>query len=171
MVTLRRALLVGSMGWAAVLPLAAFAASRPAPARAWYTAALLIYGMGSAICHQLASRSFALWAAQMPVCARCTGIYVGAALVSAFVALRLMTGGEAWVVSPRSVRAHRILFATATLPTVGTLLFEWTTRAVPSNVIRAGAGLPLGAAIMFVMLASLTDPHGVPADRLRSAVR
>ncbi len=38
-----------------------------------------VYGVGSLICHQLPERSYHLWAAQMPVCARCAGIYFGAA--------------------------------------------------------------------------------------------
>ena len=41
--------------------------------------ATLLYAIGSVICHQRPERSFHLDAVQLPVCARCLGIYVGAA--------------------------------------------------------------------------------------------
>ena len=74
---LRRAFLGASTAWLAAIPLAAFAASRPAAASR-YAFALGVYAIGHVVCHQLPARSFHLWGAQLPVCARCTGIYAGA---------------------------------------------------------------------------------------------
>lgn len=45
----------------------------------WYER--LIAGFGNGLCHQLPERSFEAAGIQFPVCARCTGIYVGFALV------------------------------------------------------------------------------------------
>jgi uncharacterized membrane protein len=159
MVALRRALLAGSIGWACLLPLASFAASRPAPARWWYTAAFLIYGLGGVICHQLPERSFELWSAQMPVCARCTGIYAGAAVAACLVMLRSWVNGRTALTSLGTTRTDRAVLAMATVPTVVTLVFEWTTGVAPSNAIRAAAGVPLGAAVILVMLAAFRDAH------------
>ena len=39
--------------------------------------AALIYVLGSRICHQISERSFHVDGAQLPVCARCLGIYAG----------------------------------------------------------------------------------------------
>jgi hypothetical protein len=39
----------------------------------------------------------------------------------------------------------RRLLAWALLPSLLTLLYEWSTGDVPSNWVRASAGLPLGA--------------------------
>ena len=86
---LRRAVLVAAIGWALLLPLAPFAANRTPPARAWYALAFLIYSVGSVVCHQLPARSFELWSTQMPVCARCTGIYLGAAVMAILSLVRL----------------------------------------------------------------------------------
>jgi hypothetical protein len=88
-VILRRAFIVGAVLWAAMLPAAAFAASRPAPASAWYGFAFVVYGAGSVLCHQLPARSFHLWATQLPVCARCTGIYAGGAIAAVVSVVRL----------------------------------------------------------------------------------
>ena len=138
---LRRAFLAGSTAWAAAIPLAAFVASRPAAASAAYGFALAVYAIGHVVCHQLPARSFHLWAVTLPVCARCTGIYAGAA-ASAF----LLMGSR--------VRAHanpRIVLLAALVPTAATLVFEWTTGTMPANWIRALAGLPLGAAVAWAI--------------------
>ena len=39
------------------------------------------------------------------------------------------------------------MFALAALPTLATLVYEWTTGLPPSNAIRAASGLCLGAAV------------------------
>src|SRR5262245_11882327 len=77
---LRRTFAVAAVAWAAALPAAAWTAALPQPSTAAYLFSLLVYGIGSGICHQLPERSFYLWGRQLPVCARCAGIYAGAAL-------------------------------------------------------------------------------------------
>jgi uncharacterized membrane protein len=76
----------------------------------------------------------------MPVCARCTGVYVGAAAVMIFsvVARRLRPSVD------RSPKGFALL---ALVPTVATLVYEWTTGVTPANWVRAASGLCLGAAV------------------------
>src|SRR4051812_3618485 len=81
-VVLRRAFLAASTLWLALIPLAAFAATRPSAPSSIYALAAGVYGVGHFVCHQLPARSFHLWGAQLPVCARCTGIYLGAAVAA-----------------------------------------------------------------------------------------
>ena len=152
MTTLRRAFLAMSIGWAVLLPVAPFAASQPAPAPLWYGLALALYGAGSFICHQLPARSFHTWSAQWPVCARCTGIYFGAA-VAAMVASTYVGSGFSRIVG--SVSRARMLLVAAVLPTAVTLIYEWTTGNTPSNAIRALAGAPLGAAVALIVIEAL----------------
>ena len=83
---LRRAFVGASVAWFGALPLATLAASEPRPSTAVYLGSFFVYLAGSVLCHQLPARSFFLWGVQMPVCARCTGIYAGAA-VAALVAI------------------------------------------------------------------------------------
>src|SRR5262245_16870995 len=68
--------------WAAAIPLAAATLSGPAAPGVVRLTAALPYAIGAVICHQQSARSFALWSQQLPVCARCTGIYVGAAITA-----------------------------------------------------------------------------------------
>src|SRR3989442_2697765 len=63
-----------------LMPLVWLALLVAAPAAAFgVPASGFAYALGSLICHQRPERSFDLFAAQMPVCARCIGLYVGAA--------------------------------------------------------------------------------------------
>jgi uncharacterized membrane protein len=170
---LRRAFLATSVVWAVLLPVASYAASHASYS---YALAFVVYGAGSVVCHQLPARSFHLWAVQMPVCARCTGIYVGAAVASLIATVRLgdtvrlkpdpTYAPSGYVVSAfsrtiDSAQRARTLLALASLPTALTLIDEWTTGDVPSNIIRALAGAPLGAAVALVIVGSLTGARKV----------
>ncbi len=144
---LRRAFLTASTAWVAALPLATFAASRPSAASAVYGFALSVYAVGRVICHQLPARSFHLWGASLPVCARCTGIYIGAAAASVAVAVSRRRSVDA----RSATQDPRVVLLLACAPTAATLAFEWTTGVTPSNAIRALAGLPLGAAVAWAI--------------------
>jgi uncharacterized membrane protein len=160
---LRRAIVAGSIGWALLLPLAPFAASQPAPAPVWYALAFAVYGAGSFICHQLPARSFHSWSAQWPVCARCTGIYFGAAVAAGVAMVRLKA--DPTYVSVTTRRA-RTLLAVAALPTAMTLVYEWTTGDTPSNTIRALAGAALGVAVCWILIEVLSvQPVSGPSAR------
>jgi uncharacterized membrane protein len=141
---LRRAFVGASVAWFGALPLATFASSQPSSSSAVYLFAFGTYLVGSLLCHQRLERSFFLWGSQMPVCARCTGIYFGAAL-SALVAL-----------AGRHVRADdasaRMLLMVSVIPTAGTLIYEWTTGHMPANWIRAAAGVPIGVVVAWIVL-------------------
>ncbi len=143
---LRRTFLAGSTAWVAAIPLAAYAASRPAAASAVYAFALAVYTAGHFLCHQLPARSFHLWGAALPVCARCTGVYVGAAASAVF--LRDSRVRDA---AYRCGRHARVLLVLACLPTAATLIFEWSTGVTPANWIRALAGLPIGASVAWAI--------------------
>ena len=98
----------------------------------------LTYAFGSLICHQIPERSFHLQAFQLPVCARCFGIYSGAA------------AGTVWM--GRLSRDARRLTTVAAVPTLVTLALEWAGLWYPSNATRAIAGAPLGFVVAFVLL-------------------
>jgi hypothetical protein len=153
MSVLRPAFIVASIAWAALLPIGPLVASRPHVSSAGAAFVVAIYGIGSLICHQLPARSYRLWAVQMPVCARCTGIYVGAAVSAILVAA--FRRGRPWSARGRSkLRPYeaRVAVTLAAAPTLLTLVYEWTTGATPANWIRAAAGVPIGAVISWLVV-------------------
>ena len=101
-----------------------------------------LYGIGAAICHQLPERSFHLAGSQLPVCARCIGIYLGAAAG--------LTWGRTW---------PRARVAAAAIPTAATVLLEAVGIWHPSNVTRMFAGVPLGAAAAALLISAVATLH------------
>jgi uncharacterized membrane protein len=145
---LRWAFALAAIGWACALPLATWTASAPHPLLIPYAAAFAVYGIGAWICHQRPDRSFQLWATQMPVCARCTGIYVGAALA----AIASLLARKASPPRSQSLVRWRVALAVAAAPTLVTLAVEWAGGGTPSNAVRAAAGVPIGAAVAWLVL-------------------
>jgi len=148
---LKKAFIAATLTWAVAMPFATLTAARSDASPAMYVVAVAVYGAGSIICHQLPGRTFHMGSAQMPVCARCTGIYAGAAIAAAV----LLSGSGRQSGGRGRIRADRLHVLAAALPTVATLLFEWSTGSAPSNTVRALAGFPLGAAVAWVIGSSL----------------
>lgn len=106
--------------------------------------AAVIYVLGSHICHQRPERSFHVMTSQLPVCARCLGIYGGAA-AGALLAMTARRGALLVTRSPR------LLLSIGAIPTAVTLALEWSSASGTSNVVRAAAGAPLGCAVALVV--------------------
>jgi uncharacterized membrane protein len=110
--------------------------------------ALLVYAVGERVCHQRPERSFHVGPTQLPVCARCTGLYASSA-AGAIAGL--------WAASSlRGARARRLLLL-ASLPTGFTWTIEMAGLAHPSNLVRAAAALPLGFAAAWMVVTTLRD--------------
>jgi hypothetical protein len=137
-----------------LMPLVWLALLLAAPAAAFgVPASGLTYALGSIICHQRPDRSFDLFAAQMPVCARCVGLYAGAA-TGAFMAVVV---GWRWTPSACSDQGRgtgrcRAALLAAAVPTVAIWVVEGIGMAAPSNLVRAVAALPPGAVVAWIVI-------------------
>jgi uncharacterized membrane protein len=154
---LRRAFVAAAFAWAVLLVAVPFIASRSHATSLGTVIVVAVYAIGSFVCHQLPERSWRLWTAQMPVCARCAGIYLGAAIAATacsvaqpFRAAR-MDGGR-----PEGLRYDRlrVLLAVAALPSAITLVYEWTTGVTPSNALRFAAGIPIGVVVTWLVVSA-----------------
>ena len=128
-------LIGGAAVWAALLVAAPFL-----PAAAGAT----LYAFGALICHQIPERSLYLAGVQLPVCARCLGIYGGAALMG----LALLAVRPHWLVrlDPRAVLLAGLV------PTVVPAPFEWMGVVDTSNLVRLSAGLVLGGSVSLALV-------------------
>jgi hypothetical protein len=156
MKVLRPAFVAACLAWALLLWLVPFVASRPHATPSGTGLLVAVYAIGGAICHQLPERSYRLWTAQMPVCARCAGIYVGAAVaaIQAIGARGLQPRGRR---RPGGLQtsALRAILVMAVFPTLATLVYEWTTGRMPAHWIRAATAVPLGATVAWMVLSSV----------------
>jgi uncharacterized membrane protein len=144
--------------WAVALPASAAAQSQADAGSLWRGFSVVAYTVGRFICHQRPERSFHLWSVPLPVCARCVGIYAAAALVGmVYLTWRSNPANLAKPVnlSNPSARRARMILAVGALPTIATLVYEWTSGTVPNNWARALAGVPLGAAAAVIIMVSL----------------
>ena len=121
--------------WAAAIVTA------PALAQLSGGVAAMLYAVGSLICHQLPDRSFHLAGAQLPVCARCLGLYVGGAAGALVWMIAASRRARPW---PRE-QALAFL-AVAAVPTAVTAGTAIAGVGDPSNLWRAALAVPLGFA-------------------------
>lgn len=131
--------------WVAALVAAPYTVTHDRPGSAAFLAASGVYAVGAVVCHQQSSRSFHLWEVQLPVCARCAGLYAGApgGLLLAMLLLPAR-GGAGRRFAPEQLRDLRRLLIAAAVPTVLTVVVD-----VP-NAVRAASALPLGLAVAWI---------------------
>ena len=115
----------------------------------------LTYVTGSLICHQQPARSFYRGGAQLPVCARCLGLYGGALIGVAGWALLGGLGamprrGADRLLRPSFVRGALILTA---IPTLVTVMMAWLGVWDATNLVRAVIAVPLGATVAVAVVA------------------
>lgn len=144
-----------ALGWVAVLIAAPLL---PTPL------AGLLYAAGALICHQIPERTFHLQSFQLPVCARCFGLYAGGAMGSAAAALvavsPLRSGGGVTASSAAMLGTNRRLVLTlvAAIPTIVTGVLEHGFGVPVSNIGRAVAAVPLAGVVAFVVVRAVTEP-------------
>jgi uncharacterized membrane protein len=142
----------GAVAWALAIPVAAAVEAYRPDAGASRVAASAVYLAGAVVCHQKPERSFRIAGQPLPVCARCTGIYIGAALaVAALAGGSVGTRRSATPLDPQRVRRIGLV---ALVPTLVTLVWEWTIGTTPSNGMRAAAGLPIGVMVAWIVWCS-----------------
>jgi len=165
----RVALASAAILWFAAILIAPFAIDSTHAATA--TGAACVYATGSFVCHQRPERSFSLGGRQMPVCARCAGLYAAAAAFAfgfgaTWAARGWRAGGTKSAlpvrfggIGPVTAARARWVGAAAALPTIVTWLVEYLGLVPLSNTIRFVAALPLGAAVMWLLLGVLGAPR------------
>ena len=111
-----------------------------------------VFAVGSVVCHQLPERSVHLSGLQFPVCARCTGLYVGS-----------VVGLVLWLARRPRVLSYgraRVLLAASAIPTLFTLFTAQLGWWDPANALRAGLAFPLGVSVGAVVTAGLMRDLG-----------
>lgn len=108
-------------------------------------ASAAVYLAGSLVCHQLPDRSFAYGGAQLPVCARCLGLYAGGLIGALIWAISTAARSTSSRIVQRST--FRTALIGAALPTLLSVAAGAFGIWDGSNLTRALLALPLGAVI------------------------
>jgi uncharacterized membrane protein len=128
--------------------------------------------VGYAICHRIAERSFHVHDRPLPLCARCTGIYLGVMTgLTVFAARRRLKASE---LPPVKVLAALMLwgalYAADGLNSYLTFFDAYTPLYQPNNTLRLITGTGFGLAMITVVLPafnSLLWTHLAPDRPLR----
>jgi uncharacterized membrane protein len=144
------AFVFATLAWAGSLLAAPYVLTHAATGPLAARVAGLLYVAGGFICHQAPERSFHLWGVQLPVCARCLGLYAAAPLgaVLPLVPLR-WTHGIYLRVSLRAALAITVL------PTLLTIGIEQAGLASVSGWARAVSAAPLAVAVAWIASAAI----------------
>ena len=149
-VNLAVAVTCASLAWVTMILAAPLALSRARVP----VLTLAVYQAGSLVCHQRPERSFHLAGMQLPVCARCFGLYLSGAIGLTLASRRRRAF---------STHAVRLFLGLAALPIAATVGLEWLGAIQTSNTQRLLTGLPLGFAAGVVIVRSLSGQN-VPAS-------
>jgi uncharacterized membrane protein len=109
--------------------------------------------IGYAVCHQIDLRSFHIGDRQLPLCARCSGMYLGAmvGLIYQWVIGRRRTGMPPWqIIVPTSIFV--LLFAVDGLNSFFSLFSNGTGLYQPNNNLRLLTGTGMGLAIAVALV-------------------
>jgi uncharacterized membrane protein len=143
---------VAAVVWASAI-LAAPTLEAASPTSGLRTLSALVYAAGAVVCHQRPERSFMAAGVQLPVCARCTGIYSVAALIAPLLwGIVTIAGPAAPSFSGLPHRARLTVAIAALVPTIATAMFEWSTGAAASNAARFAAGAPIGVLVSWIAM-------------------
>ena len=160
MTVLAGALTVGAVAWVLLLLVAPAALGT----ESLFGATAYLYAAASRICHQITERSFALSGTQLPVCARCFGLYLSGA-----------TGAVlAGFAAPVAMRWARPALLVAAIPTGVTWALEAGGLIGFSNISRAVAALPVGGVAGWVFVQMLrydAESHGREIHHSRTPAR
>jgi uncharacterized membrane protein len=161
------ALVLGIWTWMAALVLAPLTITDGRSSRSAVAAGLLVYMVGGTVCHQHPVRSVHLRGAPMPVCARCTGLYGGAAI--GIAAAVLTAHRRRWCplrrVGLESLDTWRIALVAAAMPTAVTFTLEKVGGIPITNGARLAAGVILGATVGWVVASSLRGRETTTAEQ------
>lgn len=149
-------LTTGALLWAAAILAVPMAHARPA----WSAPASALHRAAAGICHQRPERSFHLAGMQMPVCARCAGLYLAGAAGA-------LLGWTAF--ARRGVDQSRAWLLVAAVPTAVTWTLESAGLASFSNAARAAAALPLGLVAGWLFVGMLRYDAALHADEVHDS--
>jgi uncharacterized membrane protein len=116
-----------------------------------------VYAIGAVVCHQLPDRSFFVSGTQWPVCARCTGLYLGGvAGMLGWLGWKIARGWRLVRVPPREALRLVVIAGAPTAITFATgIAGVWDGSNLSRALLAAPLGLTAGAVVASVFTKDL----------------
>lgn len=149
--------------WLCLLVLSPYWLSGTPTSGVRFRAAAFVYQAGALVCHQRPDRSFHAWGVQLPVCARCFGLYLSAAAGAAWAAIAALQRRDQSRID-WTLRAWRRALAVVAVPTGLSVGLEVAAIWPQTSLVRAVAALPAGFVVGW-FIASHAAPRPTTTDQ------
>lgn len=111
-----------------------------------------VQAIGYAVCHQIASHTLEIGGKLLPLCARCTGMYLGTLLALAVLKANIRFAGNP---SKAKIVVLALFMLVFTVDGVNSMLasfFSVSPLYPPSNLLRLATGLLMGVVLANILL-------------------
>jgi len=112
-----------------------------------------LHAVGYAVCHQIASHTLEIGGKLLPLCARCTGMYLGTLLALLILKSNQRLSGKPSTPKIMVLAAFLLIFTVDGVNSMLDSFFSVSPLYTPSNWMRLGTGLLMG-----VVLANILFP-------------
>lgn len=127
-----------------------------------------VQAIGYAVCHQIASHTIEIGGKLLPLCARCTGMYLGTLLALLILKPNQRLSGKASIVKIIVLAGFLLVFTVDGVNSMLDSFFNIQSLYPPSNLLRLGTGLLMGVVLANLLLPlwnqtlwKQSDPHPV----------
>ncbi|PKO00378.1 MAG: hypothetical protein CVU42_04185 [Chloroflexi bacterium HGW-Chloroflexi-4] len=115
-----------------------------------------VYGkleaIGYAVCHQIASHTIEIGGKLLPLCARCTGMYLGTLLALAILKSNQRLSGKPSTAKIMVLAFFLLIFTVDGVNSMLASFFSISPLYPPSNWLRLGTGLLMGVVLANILL-------------------
>lgn len=111
-----------------------------------------VQAIGYAVCHQIASHTIEIGGKLLPLCARCTGMYLGTLLGLSVLTSNTRLSGKPSTAKIIVLAAFMLVFTVDGVNSMLTSFFAVSPLYPPSNWLRLGTGLLMGVVLANILL-------------------
>lgn len=111
-----------------------------------------VQAIGYAVCHQIASHTLEIGGKLLPLCARCTGMYLGTLMALLVLKSNARLSGKPSTAKIIVLAAFMLVFTVDGVNSMLTSFFNVQPLYTPSNWLRLGTGLLMGVVLANILL-------------------
>jgi uncharacterized membrane protein len=111
-----------------------------------------VQAIGYAVCHQIASHTIEIGGKLLPLCARCTGMYLGTLLGLSVLTSNTRLSGKPSTAKIIVLAAFMLVFTVDGVNSMLASFFNLQPLYTPTNWLRLGTGLLMGVVLANILL-------------------